>query len=137
MYERILAAIDESEIAERVLAAAQELAAPSSGEVWVIHVREGDPTRSGSPNSRSRGEAIAMVDAAVRKLAGAGVTAHAEVDFNLHGHAAREIVHAAGVHNVGVIIMGSRGRSDLASLLGGSTAHKVLRLADRPVVMVR
>ena len=34
MYERILAAIDDSDIGGRVLAAAQELAILSGGEVW-------------------------------------------------------------------------------------------------------
>jgi nucleotide-binding universal stress UspA family protein len=38
MYERILAAIDGSEVAERVIAAARDLATLSGGEVWVIHV---------------------------------------------------------------------------------------------------
>ena len=33
--------------------------------------------------------------------------------------------------------MGSRGRGDLARLLLGSTAHKVIHLADRPVLVVR
>jgi nucleotide-binding universal stress UspA family protein len=36
-----------------------------------------------------------------------------------------------------VIVMGSRGRGDLAGLVLGSTAHKVIHLADRPVLVVR
>ena len=31
----------------------------------------------------------------------------------------------------------SRGRGDLAGLVLGSTAHKVIHLADRPVLIVR
>jgi nucleotide-binding universal stress UspA family protein len=137
MYERILAAIDESDVAERVIAAARDLATLSSAEVWVIHVQEGDPSRHASLSARSRRDARAMVDAAVIDLSNAGVTAHAEVSFNLRSHAAREIIWAAEAHDVGVIMMGSRGRGDLAGLLAGSTAHKVIHLADRPVVVVR
>jgi nucleotide-binding universal stress UspA family protein len=33
--------------------------------------------------------------------------------------------------------MGSRGRGDIAGLLLGSTAHKVIHLSDRPVLVVR
>jgi Universal stress protein family len=44
MYERVLVAVDESQIAARVLAAAQELARLSSGEVLVLHVWEGEPS---------------------------------------------------------------------------------------------
>jgi nucleotide-binding universal stress UspA family protein len=137
MYKRILAAIDDSEIAGRVLAAAQELAILSGGEVWVVHVREGDPSRSSTTAVRSSADAYAMMDAAVGQLANAGVTAYAEIDFNLCSYAAREIIYAAKAHNVGVIMIGSRSRGDLAGLLGGSTVHKVIHLADRPVVVVR
>lgn len=137
MYERILVAIDDSEMAEQVLVAAQELATLSSGEVWVIHVREGDPSRHPSPTAHTNWDAHAMVDAAVDKLVAAGITAHAEVSFNLYGYAAREIIYSAQAHDVGVIVMGCRGRSNLAGLLVGSTAHKVLHLADRPVVVLR
>ena len=35
------------------------------------------------------------------------------------------------------IVMGSRGRSDLAGFILGSTAHKVIHLTDRPVLIVR
>jgi nucleotide-binding universal stress UspA family protein len=33
--------------------------------------------------------------------------------------------------------MGSHGRGDLTALLLGSVAHKVVHLADRPVLIVR
>ena len=137
MYERILVAIDDSEMAEQVLVAAQELATLSSGEVWVFHVREGDPSRHTSPSAHTSWDAHAMVDAAVDKLVAAGVTAHAEVSFNLYERAAQEIVYSAQAHDVGVIVMGCRGRGDLAGLLVGSTSHKVLHLADRPVIVLR
>jgi K+-sensing histidine kinase KdpD len=48
MYERILAAVDESQIAERVLAAAKELATLSNGEVYILHVWEAEPSKSRS-----------------------------------------------------------------------------------------
>ena len=53
------------------------------------------------------------------------------------GYAAREIVEDAKSLDAGVIVMGSRGRGDLAGLVLGSTAHKVIHLADRPVLVVR
>jgi len=59
------------------------------------------------------------------------------VRSTIYGYAAREIVEDAKSHDVGVIIMGSRGRGDLAGLVLGSTAHKVIHLADRPVLVVR
>ncbi|HEY2688645.1 MAG TPA: universal stress protein [Streptosporangiaceae bacterium] len=47
------------------------------------------------------------------------------------------MVDDAQEHDVSVIVMGSRGRGDLAGLVLGSTAHKVIHLADRPVLVVR
>jgi nucleotide-binding universal stress UspA family protein len=82
-------------------------------------------------------EAQKQVDAAVEELAKAGIKAHGAVRNTVYGYAAREIVEDAKAVNADVIIMGSRGRGDLAGLLLGSTAHKVIHLADRPVLVVR
>jgi nucleotide-binding universal stress UspA family protein len=138
MYERVLVAIDHSASTDRTLAAARELADLAKGEVWVLHVREREVIpRLGLVPTESDQEAEAGVKAAVAVLAEAGITAHAEVVDVVFGHAAREIVDMAGQHDAGVIVMGSRGRSDLAGLVLGSTAHKVIHLADRPVLIVR
>jgi nucleotide-binding universal stress UspA family protein len=138
MYKSLLVAIDHSEITERVLGAAADLAKLSNGEVWVLHLREREVMpRAGLVASESSGEARAAVDAAVEELTKAGITAHGEVRNTLFGHAAGEIVDDAKEHDVGVIVMGSRGRSDLAGLVLGSTAHKVIHLTDRPVLVVR
>jgi hypothetical protein len=40
MFDKILVAIDHSEISDRALAAARDLALLSKGEVWVLHLRE-------------------------------------------------------------------------------------------------
>src|SRR6266550_1939374 len=82
-------------------------------------------------------EATQGVDRAVKELTGLGVEAHGEVRNTTFGHAAREIMADAKEHDVNVIVMGSRGRGDLAGVVLGSTAHKVIHLADRPVLVVR
>jgi nucleotide-binding universal stress UspA family protein len=138
MYERLLVAVDHSDSSERVLAAAKDLATLSKGEVWVIHLREREVMpRTGLVPTESDDEAMAGVTAAVETLTAAGVKAHGVVDDTVFGHAARYIVDAALEHDAGVIVMGSRGRSDLAGLVLGSTAHKVIHLADRPVLVIR
>lgn len=138
MYDKILVALDHSEASERVLAAAKDLAALSNGEVWVLHLREREViARMGQVPAESESEAGSKVDAAVKSLADAGVRVKGEVRETLFGHAAREIVEDAKLHDVGVIVMGSRGRGDLAGLVLGSTAHKVIHLTDRPVLVVR
>jgi nucleotide-binding universal stress UspA family protein len=138
MYERILVAIDHSAVSERVLAAAAELAGLSKAKVWVLHLREHELSRLGGVESdESDSDATVAVNAAVKTLTEMGVDAHGELRGAVYGHAAREIVEDAKRHDVKVIVMGSRGRSDLAGLVLGSTAHKVIHLADRPVLVVR
>lgn len=138
MYEKILVAVDHSEITPRVLNAALQLASLSQGEVWVLHLREREMGKTGLlPPTESRDEADEAVTAAVETLTKAGVKANGTVRSTIFGYAAREIINDAQEHGADVIVMGSRGRGDLAGLVLGSTAHKVIHLADRPVLVVR
>jgi nucleotide-binding universal stress UspA family protein len=139
MYDRILVAVDHSEISDRAVVAARDLAVLSKGEVWVLHLRERE---TGAKTGvlvvdETTNDANAAVAAAVDVLARAGVKAHGEVRNTIFGYAAREIINDAEEVNADVIVMGSRGRGDLAGLLLGSTAHKVIHLSDRPVLVVR
>ena len=140
MYEKLLVAVDHSKATERVLGAARDLAALSGGEVWVLHLREREilPKAGGMVSSDElTDDAQAQVDSAVGELTKAGIKAHGVLRSTLYGYAAREIVEDAKSLDVDVIILGSRGRGDLAGLVLGSTAHKVIHLADRPVLVVR
>ena len=138
MYEKLLVAVDHSKVTEHVLSAARELASLSHGEVWVMHLQEREVLpRGGEIAAETTDEAQEKVDAAVAELTRAGVTAHGVVRIALYGDAAREILEEAKARDAGVIIMGSRGRGDLAGLVLGSTAHKVIHVADRPVLVVR
>ena len=139
MYAKILVAVDHSAPSARALEAARELASLSQGEVWVLHLREREMMgKTGLLTSReSSDEAAADLTAAVEAFTRAGIKAHGVVRDTVFGYAAREIVSDAQEHGVDVIVMGSRGRGDLAGLVLGSTAHKVIHLADRPVLVVR
>ncbi len=139
MYEKILVAVDHSEVSERALEAARGLASLSHGEVWVLHLREREAMgKTGMLTStESSDEAAAAVSTAVQQLTEAGIKAHAVVRDTVFGYAAREIVSDAAGLGADVIVMGTRGRGDLAGLVLGSTAHKVIHLADRPVLVVQ
>jgi len=137
VYERLLVAVDHSEISPRVIAAAKDLAGLFKAKVWVLHVKEREFGRLGLTPSEPDDEAQAAVKDGVSALIQAGIDAQGEMQEAVFGHAAREIVKKAQEHDAGVIIMGSRGRSDLAGLVLGSTAHKVIHVSDRPVLVVR
>ena len=139
MYDRILVAVDHSEMSDRAVRAARDLAVLSNGEVWVLHLREREMgAKTGAlAIDETTDEANAAVAASVEVLTQVGVKAHGEVRNTIFGFAAREIVSDAIEVDADVIVMGSRGRGDLAGLLLGSTAHKVIHLSDRPVLVVR
>ena len=138
MYDRLLVAVDHSEVSGRVLAAARDLAGLSKGKVWVLHLREREViAQMGQLPSETDQQAHQAVEDGVAELKKAGIDAVGEVRQTVFGHAAREILADAKEHNADVIIMGSRGRSDFAGALLGSTAHKVIHLTDTPVLVIR
>lgn len=139
MYDKILVAVDHSEISDRAVIAARDLAVLSKGEVWVLHLREREtaPKVGVLVPDETTDDANTAVAAAVDLLGQAGVKAHGEVRHTIFGYAAREIINDAAEVGADVIVMGSRGRGELAGLLLGSTAHKVIHLSDRPVLVVR
>jgi nucleotide-binding universal stress UspA family protein len=141
MYQKLLVAVDHSQSTPRVIDAARELALLADSEVWVLHLQERAATgKYAGPRlagDETASEAQATTDAMVAELTRAGIKAHGEVRHTVFGYAAREIVEDAKAHDVDAIVMGSRGRGDLAGLVLGSTAHKVIHLADRPVLVVR
>lgn len=57
MYERLLVAVDHSEVSPRVIAAARDLASLSKGKVWVLHIREREFGRLGLTPSEPDQEA--------------------------------------------------------------------------------
>jgi len=126
-------------MSDRAVLAAKDLAVLSKGEVWVLHLREREMgAKTGVLRiDETTEDADAQVAASVEVLTEAGVKAHGEVRNTIFGYAAREIVNDASEVDADVIVMGSRGRGDLAGLLLGSTAHKVIHLSDRPVLVVR
>jgi nucleotide-binding universal stress UspA family protein len=139
MYDKILVAVDHSEISDRAVLAARDLAVLSKGEVWVLHLREREvAVKTGmAMTAEGADEANAAVSAAVEVLTQADVKAHGDIRTTLFGYAAREIVDDAIEHDADLIVMGSRGRSDLVGFVLGSTAHKVIHLTDRPVLIVK
>ncbi len=71
---------------------------------------------------------------AKRKLDAAGIKYKAPV---LVGPVAESIVKRAKDARCDIIYIGTRGMSDIGKALVGSTANKVLQIADIPVLLVR
>ena len=79
-------------------------------------------------------EGEAMLTAAKKKLDAAGIRYNAQV---LVGPVAESIVKHARARRCDLIYIGTRGMSALGKALVGSTATKVLHIADTPVLLVK
>jgi nucleotide-binding universal stress UspA family protein len=74
------------------------------------------------------------IEAFISEKVPAGTKAVAHVG---HGHVPDRIIAAAENVEAGVIVMASHPPHELMTLLVGSNAEKVVRHADRPVLVVR
>jgi nucleotide-binding universal stress UspA family protein len=136
MFGTILLAVDSSPQAERAGALATKLAAATGDEVVVVHATEVMAVRGGGTvDLAGDQDGVQAAERQVKELEAAGVRARLVLERAFAGQVAPRIVEAAEEHGAGLIVMGSRGRSDLTSLLLGSVAHKVLHLSDRPVLV--
>ncbi|HXF72562.1 MAG TPA: universal stress protein [Actinomycetota bacterium] len=131
MFERVLVAVDGSEPSRRAAEAAAELAAKVGAEVAVLHVLETDV------DVETPAEAAALVEATVASFRDRGVRAEGEVARARIGQVPRVVVETARRRGADAIVMGSRGLSEWGGLFLGSVTHRVLHLAEVPVLVVR
>lgn len=137
MFERLLLAIDSSESSRRALDVTTELARITTSHVEVLHVREAVSGGRGGPIwPEGSGGASSLVDGAVATLTAAGIDAAGSVRDSISGAIAQEILDAAKESRASLIVMGTRGHSELTDLVVGSVAHRVLNHGEVPVLVV-
>ena len=138
---RILVPVDGSPVAERAAAyAAEQARRAGDTKLVLLNVqqnlehwrRRGLLDEQDIRGLRAHGESEAASARAVLDKAGA------LYDFEVvFGHPAEVIVRVAREQECEAIFMGTRGLGDLGSLLLGSTAYKVIQLAQVPVTLVK
>jgi len=149
MFERIVAAIDnDPERSSKVVDTAKEMAQRFGSRVLVAHVREverpaaavaGAARASALPPAlsfESEEEAQELVDSAVGRLRAAGVHADGEIGPGAAGSTARELLGIAQAYRADLIVVGDRGSRVTDVLLGG-VAHRIVHLAECPILLVR
>ena len=147
MFKRVVVAIDWSEQSEHAVETAKDLGRLSGGEIRVLHVHEVErlPPHGAGPLKRrpwcgrNEGEqaAIERVAETCKQMTDAGISATGEVRIALSGRVAAEIVEESKTWGADVIVIGSRGRTNLKGIMLGSTTNKLLHLTSLPVVVVR
>jgi nucleotide-binding universal stress UspA family protein len=134
----ILLATDGSREAELAATTAADLANATNSQLHVVHVGELLPTflaQTEVEPAQLEREARELLDEQVRRIEEAGGTVE-EAHLRL-GRADEEIVDLAHSLDVGLIVMGSRGRGRIRRALMGSVSDSVVRHAPSPVTIVR
>lgn len=148
MNENILVPIDGSDASFKALDLAADLAVRYKSKLHLLHVtqsREIPPALKHwarvehvqSPPEWLLEEAVAenVLTGAEDRARAHGVEAVERIAN--HGDAASCIIETARGHSADMIVMGTRGLSDLQGLVLGSVAHKVTHHAPCTVVTVR
>jgi nucleotide-binding universal stress UspA family protein len=86
------------------------------------------------PSEVTHQKAQEFVNAAVRKLSQRGVTS---IGVVREGNVAEEILDFAHELDCSMIVIGSKGTGKIGKFTIGSVADRVMRHADRPVLVVR
>ena len=146
MIENILAAVDGSEGSKKAMELACELGKKQAASLHVLHVAQSPPGK----RVLVLGAAAVTVEASPGELKKAGeqvVSSAQEIAKNhgfdeiavsvVGGDPAARIIDYAKSNDIDMIVMGSRGLSDLSGLLMGSVSHKVSHLAPCTCVTVR
>ncbi len=138
MFKRILFAHNATPAAERALLYLEHLARLENAEVVVLHVYE-PPERylatQGYEALLRQLEAVAqeVVNDAVEHLQKAGIAALGIIHA---GVPARTILETAQDEKISLIVLGTRGPSNMTDILLGDVSTEVLRRANCPVLLV-
>lgn len=116
---------------------AAELANIVGARVIVFHAGEWEPGPLGPKVRELQMEAVGFAEAIADGLTTQGIDADYETQTARSGQVAGQIVEVARRREADLIVMGSRGLSDIGSLVVGSVTHAVLQRAECPVLVVR
>ena len=145
MYTRILVAVDGSETSNKALTAALEMASYSNGVsvIRLVHVLDemafvtGLDPYAGNPYPFMREAGEKILAAALAIVQSAGVQADTVLIDHLGAHLAETVAQQATTWNATLIVVGTHGRRGMGRLIMGSGAEQIIRLASKPVLVIR
>ena len=150
MFRHLLVAIDGSDHSDHAIEIAADLAMRYHAKLTILHVARHPHVVNTLIDLQEleRIEHVEFHEQDVLDLVTAKVTADAEKrvrelgvpDVEVvarRGNPAQQIIEHASDTGVDLIVMGTRGLSDLPASMLGSVSHKVIHLSDVPVLAVR
>jgi len=135
----ILLPVDGSAHADRAADWAVDLAHLTEGRILLLYCHRPFPKVIGEPYLQNM-ITHTLEDAHKSLKPYCDRLHHAGVQFEdriMEGPAGKAIIQLAAIEKCDLIVMGTRGLSDLQGLLLGSVTHRVLQTAPCPVLVVR
>jgi len=136
MFGTIVVGVDGSGGAGRAVGTVAMIAAGTKDEVVVCHGVVVSHAWGTDLPAETADETQRLVDRYVAQLAAAGVPATGEVHQAPEQGIGDALIDVAKSHQAGLIVLGTRGRSNVKSVLLGSTAHEVVCKSTLPVLVV-
>jgi len=137
VFKVIVLGLDGSELSDRVIPVAQELAQNDGGQIEVVHVRELMAGKAGGyPVHPNEDELEAKVRHQVEELNSGGTKASLHLVTTVSHGPAHAIADVAEELNADLIAVGTRGHTPVAGLLLGSVTQRLLHISPCPVLAV-
>ncbi|BDQ38008.1 universal stress protein [Pseudodesulfovibrio nedwellii] len=135
---RILLPVDGSRLSDAAADMAIDLAGDNASIV-LLHVRRAVPVGLGQPNANDLLEHLTKgAEEVMTHYRAILSNANADsLELIVGGDVAEVIANVADVEKCDLIVIGSKGKSDLEGLFLGSVTHKVLQTTNRPVLVVK
>ncbi|MCP5267518.1 MAG: universal stress protein [Zoogloeaceae bacterium] len=150
MYKRILVAIDDSFMTDKVLDTAIALSKSCGATLGLLHALDETmfghhpsaenllPNSVGKAEFRMRKGAGAFLDKAAQRVAAAGVEAELKLVESETKHISDMLVDTAKEWNADLLIVGTHGRPGMVErFFVGSVAERIVRRATTSVLLVR
>nr|WP_145164928.1 universal stress protein [Paenibacillus terrae] len=142
MFDKMMVAIDQAEITNKLLDAAVEIAQNKQTQVTLVHVSQ-EYVSNGMTYvpenfleeilNEMEKAGLEQLQLAKSKLKSAGINPET---VHLKGDPAHEILNYARDTEQQLIIIGSRGLRGIKEMMLGSVSHKVSQLSHCPVLIM-
>ncbi len=137
--EKILLPVDGSDFSVKAAEYALDFVKSRRGDIILMYSHRPFPSFLGEPyfqevHDKIMKTARTMLEPFIRMFADAGVPVEERI---LEGTPGENICRVAAIEKCDLIIMGSRGFTDLKGLFLGSVTHRVLHGAPCPVLVIR
>jgi nucleotide-binding universal stress UspA family protein len=135
-FTKIVVAMDGSDTAANALPYAAQLARDNDASIVMAHVDQWIAAKGGGELVANEDEVQAKLAERAAALSDEGIPTSVESAASMASNPAHQIADIAQKADADLIVVGTRGDAPLKSVIVGSVTHRMLHLAQCPVLVV-